>query len=47
MYIVGLLILPAIIYYTVRAAVNEGTYNALIQYNKYKNEESDGKNNVR
>lgn len=41
MYIIGLLILPAIIYYTVRAAVQEGAYNALIQYEKYKNGEDD------
>lgn len=38
-FIIGLLILPAIIYYTVKAAVEEGTFNALIKYDKHKNEE--------
>lgn len=38
LFIIGILILPAIIYYTVRAAVKEGTFNALIEYDKYKNQ---------
>lgn len=35
-FIMGVLILPAVIYFTVRAAVEEGTYNALIKYDEYK-----------
>ena len=39
-FIVGCLVLPAIIYYTVKEAVQEGVYNALIKYDKYKNQSS-------
>jgi hypothetical protein len=35
-FILGILILPGIIYYTVKGAVEEGTYNALIKFEKYK-----------
>lgn len=34
--LLGFLVLPAIIYYTVKSAVEEGTYNALIKYDEYK-----------
>jgi hypothetical protein len=34
--IIGVLILPAIIFYTVRAAVEEGTFNALVKYDECK-----------
>lgn len=37
-FILGILILPAIIYYTVKAAVKEGIFNALKEYDKYKNQ---------
>lgn len=37
-FIIGMLILPAIIYYTIKAAVEEGTFNALMKYEKYKKE---------
>lgn len=35
-YFIGFLFLPTIIFYTVRAAVEEGTFNALIKYERYK-----------
>ena len=35
-FILGILILPAIIYFTVKGAVEEGTYNALIKFEEYK-----------
>lgn len=35
-FFIGILILPAIIYFTVKSAVEEGTYNALIKYDEYK-----------
>lgn len=35
-FLIGLLILPAIIYFTVRSAVEEGTLNALIKYDEFK-----------
>lgn len=35
-FITGILILPAIIYYTARAAVKEGTFDALIEFQEYK-----------
>lgn len=38
LFILGILILPAIIYYTVRDAVRTGTYNALVDFEQYKNE---------
>lgn len=41
MYILGLLIIPFILYYVVRGAVHEGVYNALIEYDKYKNGDQD------
>jgi hypothetical protein len=36
-FVMGVLILPAIIYFTVSAAVEEGTFKALIKYDQYKN----------
>ncbi len=35
-FVMGVLILPAIIYFTVSAAVEEGTFKALIKYDQYK-----------
>lgn len=35
-FILGLLIVPAIIYFIIRTAVEEGTYHALIKYDEYK-----------
>lgn len=43
-FFIGFLILPAIIYYTVKAAVEEGTYNALIKYDADKKTKSDNEN---
>lgn len=38
-YFIGFLIIPAIIYYTAKAAAEEGTYNALIKYDENKKNE--------
>ncbi|MHB8132325.1 MAG: hypothetical protein ACYDEX_25510 [Mobilitalea sp.] len=38
--ILSILILPAIIYFTVKSAVEEGSYNALIKYDEYKKQDS-------
>lgn len=35
---VGLVFLAAIIYFTVKAAVKEGTFEALVEYDEYKNQ---------
>lgn len=35
-FILGILILPAIIYFTVKGAVEEGTFNALMKFEEYK-----------
>lgn len=43
LFVIGMFILPGIIYYTVKVAVEEATFNALIKYDKYKNKE---KNNI-
>ncbi|MDV3427139.1 MAG: hypothetical protein LIR50_08145 [Bacillota bacterium] len=43
--VIGLLVLPGIIYFLVRGAVHDGVYDALIQYDKYKNKEQNGKDN--
>lgn len=43
MYIISFLIFPFIMYYVVRSAVHEGTYNALIEYSKQKKDESNKK----
>ena len=37
-FVLGILISPAIIYYIVKADVKEGTFNALKEYDKYKNQ---------
>lgn len=43
-FILGILILPAIIYFTVRGAVEEGTYSALIKFEEHK-QQDEKKNN--
>lgn len=40
LFTLGLLALPGIIYYIIRSAVHDGVYNALIEYDKSKNEEN-------
>lgn len=37
LFTIGILILPAIIYFTIRGAVEEGVYNALKRYENDKN----------
>jgi hypothetical protein len=41
--LVGFAFLAAIIYYTVKAAVKEGTFEALVEYDEYKNQKQSDK----
>jgi len=39
-FLLGILFLPAIIHFTVKSAVEEGTYKALIKYEEWKKQNS-------